>query len=414
MDIPRERPTQWRKVGIGVVLVGLVVLLLARLGSGGTARTVQAAGVQVDSVRAGGFSVTVAGTGTAQPLEARIIAAAVAGRVEHRMHHVGDRVKAGDTLLMLSNPDVQLQLLTARQQLQTVKANALSLKLSLNNQVADLDAQISALAAQKSEAERGAAVADKLVADKYIALEEARTLKERAADATRRLALLQQRRQDVQDAITPLLSNAVSQVAGLEQIVAFQAQLERSLVVTAGMAGVVESMPLEDGQWIQSGSVLARIIQPDRLKFVVRISDADANLIAVGQAAAVVGPGDSVQASVARIEPATAGGLVNVELVPTGTAPMKLRASQDVRAWILAGRIESALFVGRPVGVESMSTASVFRVTSDGKQAVRVSVRFGRGTSAKIEVLAGLKAGDAIVVSDVEDSDGAARLRFSQ
>ena len=59
------------------------------------------------------------------------------------------------------------------------------------------------------------------------------------------------------------------------------------------------------------------------------------------------------------------------------------------------------MHVGRPVYGQADGTTTLFRLAPDGKTADRVRVRFGAGSANRIEILDGLEAGDAIILSDM-------------
>ena len=59
------------------------------------------------------------------------------------------------------------------------------------------------------------------------------------------------------------------------------------------------------------------------------------------------------------------------------------------------------------------STISLFKLEADGKEAVRVPVKLGRGSVATIEILEGLKVGDRVLLSDMSAMDGHNRIRLN-
>ena len=74
-------------------------------------------------------------------------------------------------------------------------------------------------------------------------------------------------------------------------------------------------------------------------------------------------------------------------------------------------KIDDVVHVGRPV--HSMGGASsVFKLTEEGGEAVRVTVKFGRVSVQNIEVVEGLKVGDRIILSDTSAWDGAEKIRL--
>jgi HlyD family secretion protein len=75
-------------------------------------------------------------------------------------------------------------------------------------------------------------------------------------------------------------------------------------------------------------------------------------------------------------------------------------------------RLSDVLYVGRPVLGQPNSTITLFRVESDGKEAVRVPVKLGRTSVSTIEIVEGLKIGDRVILSDMSAMDGHNRIRL--
>jgi len=66
--------------------------------------------------------------------------------------------------------------------------------------------------------------------------------------------------------------------------------------------------------------------------------------------------------------------------------------------------------VGRPAYGQPGSTVGLFRVGEDG-EARRVPVKLGRASVNAVEVLAGLKEGDRVILSDMSAWDAFDRVR---
>ena len=56
---------------------------------------------------------------------------------------------------------------------------------------------------------------------------------------------------------------------------------------------------------------------------------------------------------------------------------------------------------------------SLFKISTDGKEAIRVNVKLGRASVNTIEVLDGVKEGDKIILSDMSGFANADRIRLT-
>jgi len=75
-------------------------------------------------------------------------------------------------------------------------------------------------------------------------------------------------------------------------------------------------------------------------------------------------------------------------------------------------RLESVLYMGRPVHGQEQGQIGIFRLEPDGQEAVRVTVRLGRSSVSAVEILDGLKEGDRVILSDTSAWDSSERIRL--
>jgi multidrug efflux pump subunit AcrA (membrane-fusion protein) len=201
-------------------------------------------------------------------------------------------------------------------------------------------------------------------------------------------------------------------VTRLQNIVRFHRERIVSMRVVAGSPGVLQEISVEEGQWVLPGQTLAKVVQPERLKAVVRIPEVQARDVTVGLRALIDTRTDTIPGRVIRIDPAVQSGAVNVDVALDGELPPGARPDLSVDGMVEIERLENVLHVGRPVFGQSGSTVGLFRVSADGDYAERVRVRLGRGSVNAIEILEGLAEGDQVILSDMSQWDDEDRVRL--
>jgi multidrug resistance efflux pump len=414
MDIPRQAPDRRRRrimyaVG-GVAVVAGATAALATLEP--AAPTVQRGSVWIDSVRRGPLVIQVRGPGTLVPEQMRWVTAVTAGRVEQRLVQPGEAVTPETVLLILSNPDVQLEALESERQLTQALADAVNLRVNLQTQRLNQQAVVASIEAEERDARRQGVAAETLLSKELISRNEASRLTERAAELATRVGVERQRLELYTGVIDSQLSMQRAQIARLRAVHEFQRDRVRSMEVRAGAAGVVQEVPLEIGQWAQSGATLARVVEPGRLKAVIRVPETQARDVAVGQAASIDTRNGLVAGRVVRIDPGAVNGTVTVDVALEGPLPRGARPDLTVDGTIEIDRIDDALYVGRPAYGEPNGTVGLFRLTPDGDAAERVTVQLGRGSVNAIEIRNGLEAGDQVIISDMSSHEGADRVKL--
>jgi len=413
VDIPRAPAKRGRKRLLYSVLA-VAAIVLATLGLHGlkpAAPRVDRSAVYIDSVVRGPLVIEVRGPGTLVPEHIRYISAVTAGRVERRLAEAGQEVKVETVLLVLSNPDVQLEALESERQLTVSRADQVNLRADLASRRLNQEAQVAEAKAAYLDARRNAEAAESLAAKELIASNEASRARDRVLELETRYKVEQERLQVITQAADSQLVLQQAQVDRLRDVNQFQRGRVRSMVVTAGANGTLQELPLEVGQWAQSGATLARIVEPGRLKAVLRIPETQAKDVTIGQPAAIDTRNGIARGKVMRIDPAVQNGTVTVDVSLEGELPRGARPDLSVDGTIQVERLDNVLHLGRPAFGQTGGTVGLFKLTPDGKDAVRTTVRLGRTSVNSVEILGGLQAGDKVIISDMSRWDGVERVR---
>jgi multidrug resistance efflux pump len=413
MDIPRQPPARrrrWLVVGGALGAVVLATVGLSRLKP--AAPTVDRTSAVIDTVRRGALVIEVRGPGTLVPEQIRWVTAVTAGRVEKRLVEPGQTVTPETVLLVLSNPDVQLQALESDRQLTAAQAEKVNVRVTLETQRLNQQGVVATAEADEREAKRQAAVADSLVAKGMISQLEAARAHDHALELETRLKVERNRLAVYSEAIDSQLGMQQAQVSRLRAVDQFQRERIASMEVRAGAAGVVQELPLEIGQWAQSGATLAKVVQPGKLKAVLRIPETQAKDVVVGQPATIDTRNGLIRGHVMRTDPASQNGTVTVDVALDDSLPRGARPDLSVDGTIQVERIPNTLFVGRPAYGQTDATVGLFRLVENGQYAERVSVRLGRSSVNTVQVMSGLKEGDRVIISDMSRYDGVDRVRL--
>lgn len=408
--IPKANRKRKVAIAVGVVTLALSTAAVSRLKP--AAPRVERATIIIDSVRMGPMLRAVHGTGTLQPERIRYVSAVTAGRVERVHFRAGASVAERAVLLELSNPDVQLQALEAQRALAAAEAELLNLRTNLEGGRLTQGAAVATTRAQQQQAAREASSAEALASRNLVSPHELARARENAQQLSARLDAEVARLHLLTQAVDSQVALQRAQVERLRAIAQFQQERVRSMIVTAGVTGVLQDLDLQPGQWVISGQQLARVVEPGRLKAVIRIPETQARDVAIGQSATVDTRNGIVAGSVVRVDPASQGGTVSVDIEFDGALPRGARPDLSVEGTIELERLANVLHVGRPAFGQPDAAASLFRLRADGETAERVSVRMGRASVDAIEVVRGLQAGDRVIISDMSQWDNVSRLRI--
>ena len=414
MDIPRAPVNKKRKRTIwaivGVVVVVVVTVALSRLSP--AAPSVDRATLVIDTVVRGPMVREVRGPGSLAPESPTFISAVTSGRVDRVILRPGAQVQPNTVLIQMSNPDVELQALSADQTVSAAEAALVTLRTSLENQKLTQEGVVAQARSAFHDAQRTAMAAESLSHRGLIAAFDLSKAREQVDVAQSQLDIEQRRLQVIAGSVDSQIVLQQGQVEKLRAIAQFQRGRVASMNVTAGAAGVLQDLSLEAGQWVQAGQQLAEVVQPTRLKAVLRIAETQAAEVALGQLAAIDTRNGIVKGHVARLDPQAVNGTVSVDVALDGPLPQGARPDLSIEGTITIERLANVLHVGRPAYGQSNSTVGLFKLVEGGHYAVRVNVQLGRSSVNSVEVLGGLAVGDQVILSDMSRYDAVDRVKL--
>lgn len=414
MDIPRPKADRKPRrvayaIGAGFLLITATIVFRQLAPA---SPRVDRGAIWIDSVQRGPMVLQLRAPGTLVPERVRWISAVTSGRVERRLAEIGQEVKPETVLLVLSNPDVQLEALESERQLTEARGKRVDLRTSLESQRLNQQGAVAAAKSEYLEAKRNATAAESLVQQQLISVMEASRARDRAEELEIRYDVEQRRLAVLTGAIGSQLALQEAQVDRLRAVTEFQRGRVRSMEVRAGTQGILQELPLEAGQWAQAGATLARILEPGRLKAVLRLPETQAKDVAVGQPASIDTRNGVVRGRVSRIDPAVQNGTVTVDVTLEGELPRGARPDLSIDGTIEVERLQDVLHVGRPAYAQGNSSVRLFKLVEDGQAAERVAVELGRISVNMVEIRRGLQAGDKVIISDMSRWNQSDRVRL--
>jgi HlyD family secretion protein len=178
------------------------------------------------------------------------------------------------------------------------------------------------------------------------------------------------------------------------------------------MNGRLQLVAVEEGANFSQGANLVRISDPTRLKAEVRISETQTRDLSIGQQAKIDTRNGFVKGHVTRIDPASTGGTVGVDVTLDEALPIGARPDQSVDGVIELQRLEDVLYVESPAFGQENAPIQLFKVQPNN-EAVRTTVKLGVRSVQFVQVLEGLVVGDRVILSDMSQYDAFDRVRLN-
>jgi HlyD family secretion protein len=406
----RRRQIIWSVVGL--VCLSVVTVAVMRLKP--AAPEVERSTVYADTVKRGSMLRQVRGLGSLIPSQEfiRQIPAETEATVVRIRMLPGSQVKADTILLDMSNPQVEQAAIDANLQLKESEAELQSLRVTLQSNLMTQRADAATVNADYTQAKLQADT-DKALYDLGVISGLAyKNSKSRSDELTTRNDIEVERLAIARKAIESQIAEQEAKVDQIRALAELKQEQLDALKVRAGIEGVLVDLPLQVGEHVLPGTMLAKVVQPNHLMAELKIPETQARDVQIGQPAVIDTHNGTVNGNVMRVDPAVQNGTVTVDVKLTGELPQGARPDLSVDGTIDLERLDNVLYVGRPAFGQENSTILLFKIDPDGKGAVRVPVKVGRASVNSIQILAGLKEGDTVILSDMSRNDSTDRIRL--
>jgi HlyD family secretion protein len=391
-------------IAVAVFVWWLVAMLL-----GGRSLSVNAQKISVSPVTVGTFEDFIPLRGRLVPRRTVYLDAIEGGRVEQVLIEDGALVEAGDPIALLSNTNLQLEVLgreaAVTEQLNNMRTIELQLeqnRLSHKRNLVEIDYQIVRLT---RSIERQRELAEKELVSQsgiddlqdeldYYTRRREVTLESQATDARMQSQQLRQ------------LRDAGGQ---LQTSLEFARKNLEDLNVRAPVSGKLSGFNIEVGESIVRGGRLGQIDDPDGYKLNVEIDEFYLGRVDLEQTATAELGRDTYDLDVAKIYPQVNGGQFEVDMV-FEEEPGGLRRGQTMQVRLTLGDNSDAVLIPNGSFYQETGGNWVFVVSADGTEAIRREVRLGRRNTDFIEVLDGLEPGERVITSPYTSYAGMDRL----
>ena len=414
MDQPLPR-RRGRRAAIALAITVAVVALGAGLWQlAPRGLQVPLATARIATVERGMFRDDVALRAIAAPLHSVMLDAVETGRVEEVFAADGALVARGDVLFRLSNPQRRLELLAREaehaQQISNLTNLRVSLETSRSQRQRRASDQAFALMQARKQHDRNLALSQK-------GFISAAVLEDSADRVAQQRRLLESDK--ASDAIEGATQrDAVRQmeqaIARVEAGMALANATVEALAVRAPVAGRLTDFRLQVGETVKPDQRIGRIDDVAQFKLTAQVDEYYLNRLAAGrQGSATIG-GRAHPVAVSRVMPQIKEGRFSVELAFDKGQPRAMSPGQGVEVLVTLGGATPALLLPTDAFMNDSGGAWAFVVSGNDAMAERRAIRTGRRNNSQVEVMAGLAAGERVVVSSYANYGKANRLQFTK
>lgn len=382
----------------GVVFVGFAVYALM-LAFGPSRLRIDLETLQVAEVGEAKFLEYVETEGVVQPILTIKVNSRVAGTVDRIVGEEGSMMRQGDTILVLTNPDMlrdledqndalQKQLVTYREQEIEMEQKTLTLRQRILQNEYELRRLEESFNLDKEEFGMG--------------IKSKAQLKVSQDEYEYKLKAARLERENLQhDSMVTQIRRGLIQTDREREIKKFRRSSERlkELIVRAPLSGQLSFIKVSPGQGVGTGEQIGEIKVLDQYKVHTSLSEYYIDRLVSGLPASITYKNNKYGLKVTKVVPEVkTDRTFEIDLVFTDNVPDNVRVGKNYRVQIELGQPEQTLVIPRGDFYSVTGGTWIYKLVSDGR-AVKVPIEIGRQNPQQFEVVSGLTAGDRVIVS---------------
>ena len=402
MDIKLEKKPWYIRYRYYLMAGGAFVIFLIyviSLSLGPRKLRIESDNIQIVEVKNGKFMEYVDVEGLIQPILTIKVNTREAGSVERIVAEEGTLMKKGDTILVLTNPDLLREIEDQRDEWENQRYSYQEREIEMEQKSLNLKQQALQTNYEMSRLQKSFG----LEKEEYkMGIKSKAQLEVSEAEYNynlKKTALqMESLRQDSAMTIIrkDLLRN--ERERGQKKFLRSLDRLE-GLVVRAPIDGQLSYVNATPGQQVSSNSNIAEIKVLDQYKIHTQLSEYYIDRITTGLPATVNYQGKKYPLKITKVVPEVKDRMFDVDLVFTAEMPENVRVGKSFRVQIELGQPEDALVMPRGNFYQATGGQWIYKVNASKDKAVRIPLTIGRQNPLQYEITEGLQPGDLVIVT---------------
>lgn len=354
------------------------------------------------SVTLGEFNDYIRVNGRVQPMVTIQLSPLEGGIVKEILVEEGAEVKAGEPLLVLSNDNLDLQILNSEAELAEKENILRNTLISMEQQKLSVRQEQISLAMELKRNERAYSQQKALYEEKLIAREEYLKAEEDFFLVRQKYELIKERA--VQDSLYRgvEINQMKESLSNMRLNMSMIRARKASLTVKAPIDGVLGLLDAVLGQNIPAGTRIGQINSEGKFKIESQIDEHYIDRVLPGLEATFERGGERFAVQVRKVYPEVREGRFQADLKFTDVQPENIRTGQTYYLDLQLGQAEEAVLIPRGPFYQKTGGRWIYVLSADGKKAVKRNIRIGRQNPQFYEVLEGLTPGEQVVISSYD------------
>ncbi len=385
----------------GALLLAFILWLIFR--DDAQKLRIDADNITVSAVTQGEFNDYIRISGQVAPMTTIQISPLEGGVVQQIVTEEGSRVSAGDVILILSNENLDMQILNSEADLAEKENILRNTMLQMEQQKLSVEQEKLQLQMEAQRNRRTYEAQKALYADGLIAREDYLKAEEDYELSTSRLKLVENRAK--QDSLhrTVEINQMRESLDNMRLNMMMIRKRKDNLTIKAPIDGELGLLDVVLGQSVATGSKIGQINNLDSYKIEAQIDEHYIDRITAGLEATFERQSERYQAQIRKVYPEVRDGKFKADFKFVGQQPENIRSGQTYYLNLQLGQPVEAVLIPRGAFYQKTGGKWIYVLSPDGTKAMRRDIRIGRQNPQYYEVVEGLESGERVITSSYDN-----------
>jgi len=357
----------------------------------------------ISEVKKGPYKDNIPVNGVVLPLTSIYLDATEGGRVEEKYVDDGAQMKKGEPILRMSNTDLMMTMMSSQNNVYNTLTQMQINQNAASQNTVNKRTSMADVESQYNEAERIFNLDKRLYSEKAIGLQEFK-------QAENNYNYYRQKKQLTEQILSQDSISRAQQAAqdkrsyqGSQQALTIMEKKVGDLIVRAPVDGQLTSLDAEIGENKNKGQRLGQIDVLSGFKVRVNVDEHYLSRIFVGQTGDFTFANKSYKLKIKKVFTQVLNNTFQVDMEFVGEVPQGIRRGQTLQIVLALSDETTAILLPKGGFFQQTGGNWIFKVSEDGKTAIRVDIQLGRQSIDYYEVLGGLNPGDKVITSSYEN-----------
>ncbi|MBQ0128645.1 MAG: efflux RND transporter periplasmic adaptor subunit, partial [bacterium] len=364
---------------------------------------VNAETITVNTVKFGEFNDYIRVSGQVQPMTTIQLSPQEGGLVEQIVMEEGSHVNQGDVIVVLSNENLDLQILNSEAELAEKENILRNTLISMEQQKLSLQQERLQLNVDVRRAKRDYDSKKALYNDQLIAKEDFLQAEEDYQLALDKLELVKNRAR--QDSLyrSVEIEQMNESLANMRINMQMIRKRKDNLSIKAPIDGELGLLDVVLGQSVGAGTKIGQINNLESYKIEAQIDEHYIDRVMTGLSATFERQGETFDALLRKVYPEVRDGKFKADFKFDGEQPENIRSGQTYYLNLQLGQPTEGIIIPRGSFYQKTGGKWIYVVSDDGTKATKREIRIGRQNPQYYEVLEGLSEGEKVIVSGYDN-----------